>query len=125
MPNDVKDDLQKWGVPFWKELIAVLKPHMVLMSVAKRYRSDLGELPWEPFSPLGAATRPKQKMEIAPFEGTHIVWGMAQVKPFLHLKYEQRYAVAQAILARPEFRPAAIMAPGILDANAPEMGELR
>ena len=43
MPNDVKDDLQKWGVPFWKKLIAVLKPHMVLMSVAKRYRSDLGD----------------------------------------------------------------------------------
>ena len=52
--------------------------------------------------PLGAATKPRQEMQIARFGDTHIVWGVANVRPFLYLSYEQRPAAARTILAQPE-----------------------
>jgi hypothetical protein len=98
----VKEELGAWGFPFWKDLIAALKPDIVLMSVGRPCLSKLGALRWRGFSPLGAATKPRQEMQIARFGDTHIVWGEANVRPFLYLSYEQRPAAAQTILAQPE-----------------------
>ncbi len=91
----VKEELWAWGFPFWKNLIEALKPDIVLMSVGRSCLTKLGALTWRRFSPLGAATKPKQEMEIARFGDTHIVWGVANVRPFLNLSYEQRPVAAR------------------------------
>jgi hypothetical protein len=98
----VKEELWAWGFPFWKDLIAALRPDIVLMSVGRPCLTKLGTLAWRQFNPLGAATKPKQEMQIARFGNTHIVWGVANVRPFLNLSYEERPAAAQTILAQPE-----------------------
>jgi hypothetical protein len=104
LPKRAQDQLREWGVPLWRGLIAALEPDIVLMSVARSYLNALGDLQWRTLRTLGAATTPQQELKIAPFQSTHIVWGRAQVRPFFHLKYDQRPAVARAILAQPEFK---------------------
>ncbi len=124
LPDAVKDDLRKWGVPFWKKLVAALKPSMILISVRKAHRNDLGDLKWRVFNPFSDGLS-KHGLEIARFGDTHIVWGVAGRWPFANLGREKRESAARAILAQPEFKPTAIMAPEILDANASEVDEIK
>ena len=102
LSEQIKADLREWGVPLWTDLITALAPHMVLISVRKSLLGELGSLPWRSFSPFPGAS-PRQEMMIAPFEGTHVVWGTSQVRPLFYLRNEERAAAAQTILAQPEF----------------------
>jgi hypothetical protein len=102
LSKETKADLLKWGRPLWMDLIKVLAPDVIVISVAASHLENLGNLPWRSFSPFPAATR-QQEMKIAPFAASHILWGQASRHPLMYLKNEQRAAVAQTILAQPEF----------------------
>ena len=102
LQDRIQADLRSWGVSLWTDLITALAPKMVIMSVGESLLGELGNLPWRSFSPFPEATL-QQEMMIAPFKGTHIVWGRSQVRPLFYLRNEQRAAAARTILDQPEF----------------------
>ncbi len=94
---EVRLSLEGNGFEIWCQLIEVLKPHLILISVAKKQLSMFPNLNWQSLIPFGNG-EDRHKMLIADFNGAKIVWGRSQVTPFFHLTIEQRQYAAENIL---------------------------
>ncbi|MEO7860785.1 MAG: hypothetical protein ABIU05_10120 [Nitrospirales bacterium] len=96
--------LQAKGLPLWRDLIAMIEPHMILISVAKSHLSLLGPLKWRSFSPFEFSEF-RHEMRIADFGKSKIVWGQSQVTPFFHLKREHLVSTACTVLREAGISP--------------------
>ena len=99
LPDEVRTRLQTTGFPLWRDLMEALEPTLILISVARRHLSYLGDLSWQSFRPFESSL-PRHEMLIAELGKAKIVWGQSQVTPFFHLTNAQRRPAANAILHR-------------------------
>lgn len=97
LPKVLTLKLQSNGFALWRDLITLIEPHLILISVAKSHLSLLGSLNWQSFSPF-ELTEVRHELKIADFGKSKIVWGQSQVTPFFHVKEEQMFVTARTIL---------------------------
>ncbi len=108
LADDVKLHLQSFGFSFWVNLIQALQPHIILMSVGRSHLAPLQALPWREFNAFSSCYA-SQRMMIAPFLKSHIIWGPARRRPLASLPEQKRSEIARTILAQPELNRLAVL----------------
>lgn len=99
LDDRTKDALRAFGVPFWRDLIRVLAPNLIIISVAWPYLRDIGDLSWRRFPAFTGASR-NQEMMIARSSVSHVVWGRAGRRPLFYIEDDRRAATAAEILTQ-------------------------
>ena len=99
LSKSVQAELSEDGNRLWREVISLLRPDLILISVGAHYRSQIGEIEWMGVQPEGL-TDEKHTLLVANFEGALIVWGKQQVRPFFYFSRDQRRRLAEVVAAR-------------------------
>ncbi len=97
LSKKVQIELSSDGIRLWRSLIAILKPHLILISVGKQYRQQIGEIVWKPDAPKENRLD-GQELFIGKMGEAVIVWGKQQVRPFFYFSDKEKPDLANRIL---------------------------
>ena len=102
------------GLRLWHDLVGLLRPHLVILSVARKHLDEL-RFPWDgPWRPLHTLTTSKRGPRRKPYvvecrttrEGPVFVFGPAAQKPFGTVSGEDRIDIGQRVRGCPRLPPA-------------------
>ncbi len=103
--------LERAGVEIWHDLVRILRPHIIVLSIARRHLDRLNftfDGPWLPLTTLThGRTGPRRRpyvVEQRHASGTLFVFGPAAQKPFGTVAKEDREAIGRDVRRRYESR---------------------
>lgn len=90
-------ELSSKGVALWRELVGVLKPDLILISVSKKHLSCIApDSCWRTENSIPEG-EPRHLLRVSRLGDAVVVWGVAQCVPFFHFNESQRKALANSI----------------------------
>lgn len=103
LPKEVRADLMQRGVPLWHDLVAELRPQVILSSVAYRHLDRITFPPLDEWRPVHTVERTNpyvvEARPVALPDGTSslLVRGRAANTPFGSVKNTDRHAIGRSI----------------------------
>ena len=99
----VQADLMQRGVPLWHDLVAELRPHVILTSVAYRHLERINLTPLDDWTPVHRVERTNpyvveaRPVALADGSSSLLVRGRAANTPFGSVKNTDRHAIGRSI----------------------------
>jgi hypothetical protein len=103
LPDEVRRDLASRGVPLWHDLVAELRPHVVVASVRYSWLDRITFRPISGWQPLHIVERANpylvdgRRLELPDGSTTLLVRGRAANTPFGTVRNTDRYAIGASI----------------------------